>query len=229
MPPALIGQTVGVQNSGTTLAVSQPGGTAANDLGLLIVNAAGGTGTTIGTPGGWTAFPVANSTTVIGTRIFRKIYTSDSEANISVTVTNVKMCYFLFVFRQVAAASSPSPIDASSSSANASSTSILSPSISVSVQDDIIIYNFAISGVTTISLPGTLTDLAGLGVQQTTATSAVSAICGYKYLLGVGGSTGAETATAGAAAVNIGYTAGLRFNPFPPLVGGIRPSTLVRL
>ena len=219
--PATLGLTdvaSAANASATTLVIPKPAALALDDQ--MVAQVTARTSTFICAPAGWTSVDRRVNGVLLAQEIFRKTAVAADVAatNFTFTLDGQVGCPSPNAVRAsggiiaVYGVDNSSPITAVNGQANASSTNIIAPGITVGVGDGLVGFYGTANG-TTITEPGGLPGFFELW-EIASATFTTSQLSGT--IVTAAGPTGNKTATAAAAAVNIGQLVGLRVDATLP-------------
>lgn len=197
--------SLGSSNGGaTTIVMTLPAGVVNTDVLVMSITARGGTATTITTPGGWTLLGTAvTSTTNLKQAIFWR-YASSEPASYTVTMTSAKASGVIIC---IAGASLVAPIAAQyAGQANASSATVSSPATgSWSTRPGMLLYFGGIATGTTAGTPLDMTAAANAQASGGSGSTRCTSGSAYRLFATTTGPISGQSATYGAAAVNIGH------------------------
>lgn len=188
-----------------SIAISVPAGIAVGDLLLAQVAVRGGTGTTVTPPAGWTLVTSGDSTTNLKQSIYYRLVDGTEPASYTFSFSsNQRAAAGMIAYRGV---DTSAPVNVFSTRVNASSTSVTTTAVTTTVSDTMIVGLFATATVSSFTPP------AGMTERYDAATSAGpngATVEAADVLQAAAASSGAKTATAANADVNIGALLALK-------------------
>ncbi len=219
--PATLGLTdvaSAANASATTLVIPKPGALAVNDQ--MVAQVTARNNTVICAPAGWTSVDRRVNGATLTQELFRKTAVAGdvAAANFTFTLDNSAGCVSPLATRAsggiiaVYGVDNSAPIVAAAGQANASSTNITAPGITVGIGDGLVGFYGTANG-TTITQPGGVPTFFELW-DIASGTFTTSQLSGT--IVAAAGPTGNKTATAAAAALNIGQLVGLRVDATVP-------------
>lgn len=177
----------------TTIVLSVPASPAVRDFAFAQVGWAGGTGVGITPPAGWTLIRRVDSTTVVGQATYYRVIDGSEGASYTWTLdTSVQNSGQMDLYRSDA--NGVLSLDVENGQSNASSANVTAPSITTSVINTMLVFGGGIAGAVTFTPPTGFTE----------RTDVNSGTIAYKNQA-ASGATGAITATASAAGLNIAF------------------------
>jgi len=188
----------------TSLTLNRPAGTQANDTLIAQVTAAGGTGTTITTPTGWTLIATTTNGTNVRTSTYRHLAAGGDPANWVWTLSGSKPA--AGGIAAYTGVDTTNPIDATASATANATTSHVAPTVTTTAWNDL---HIAVHGLTTAT---TVTPTAGATERHDRAsagTTPVTAELADTPLTGPG-ATGTRSAISAGAASSASQTITLR-------------------
>ena len=188
----------------TSLAISGPASTVPNDVMLASIDARGGTGTAITAPSGWTLVRRDNSGTRLAKATYYKVAGASEPASYTWTFSpSVRASGGIVAYSNVA---TTTPINVSGGQVNASSTTVTAPSITTTVANAMLVGLFGTAAGTRFTAP---LDMAERYDLTTGSTANGTSSEGVDATQAAAGGSGAKSATAGVADVNIGHLVAL--------------------
>jgi fibronectin type 3 domain-containing protein len=189
----------------TSLTTPRPAGVQTGDLLLSAVTIAGNQ--TITAPPGWTLVRSDNKSSSITQAVYSHVAASGDPSSFKWTLS--KAVGASGVIAAYSGVASTQPVEASGGTASGSSKSIVAPSVTVSTPDDLIVGVFGIATSTSVTPPPGML-LRGQASRGGTG-KVTTAVC--DRIKPSSGATGSLTATAGAAAANVGQVVAVRPGP----------------
>src|SRR6266404_3471303 len=190
--------------NGTSLSISKPAGVVAGDVLVASVDAAGGSGTTITAPSGWTLIRRDDSGTTLAMATYYKVAGSSEPASYSwgLGSSNVGAGGGIIAYANV---DTGAPLNASGGQVNSSSASVTAPSITTTVPNTMLVGFFGIASQSSFTAPSGMMERYGVSSGGSTKVSSEGADVAQP----AAGASGTKVATASSAAVNIGHLVAL--------------------
>lgn len=188
----------------SSLSITKPAGTTTNDVMLAQISIIGNSGVAINAPAGWTLINRRTNGTTISQAIYYKVATAAEPASYAWTFSKRRCAGGIISYRGVDV--SASPIDVSGGQTNASSIFVVAPTVTTTVNNARLVGFFGTAASTTFSgVPAGMTQRCSVN-----SGGAGVAIMAADETWAAAGPTGTRTATASAAAVNIGHLVALK-------------------
>ena len=188
----------------TSLTLTRPTGTQANDTLIAQVVAAGGTGTTITAPSGWTLIATATNATNVRTATYRHLAVGGDPANWAWTLSTSKPA--AGGIAAYTGVDTTNPIDVTATATASAATSHVAPTVTTTTWNGL---HLAVHGLTTAT---TVTPAAGATERHDRASAGTTPVTAElaDSPLTTPGATGTRTATSPAAANSASQTITLR-------------------